>query len=50
MSYNRTGQWTPSPVRTATGPGRNDILQSPAVIAAMAKIDRAFGRPQEAAR
>ncbi len=47
--YSRTGHWAVAPARRATGPATDAaFLNSPAVLAAMAKIERTFGsKPTE---
>ena len=46
--YNSFGRWSPSPVRRGTGSATDAaFLNSPAVLEAMAKIDRAFGQKPE---
>ena len=47
--YTVHGSWAAMPVRRDTGAADPAVLTSPAVLAAMAKIERAFGkadRPQ----
>lgn len=41
--YNAHGSWVAAPIRQASGPIDPALRNSPAVLAALTKIDRAFG-------
>ena len=43
--YTVQGSWAAMPVHPANAQADPTIMASPAVLAAMAKIERAFGKP-----